>query len=370
MAKRDYYESLGVHKNASDVEIKKAYRALAMRYHPDRNQEDKDAEAKFKEIAEAYEVLSEPSKRANYDQYGHRGEGDFGSYQSRGFDFNSGADEIFSEIFGEIFGRRRPSGPRPAKGSDLRYDLRLEFTEAVFGVEKTIEIPARQACSTCGGVGARPGTTMDVCPLCRGHGKTIFQQGFFRVERDCSRCSGKGKIIAHPCLKCKGVGVVKVRRSLDINIPPGVETGSRLRLAGEGEPGANGGPPGDLYVVLSVDSHDFFSRQGDDVVCELPITFTQAAIGAEIEVPTLDGTAKITVPPGSQHGAILTLRGKGIPRAGAGRRGNQRLVVQIEVPTRLSSRQVELLKEFDSLQTTGAESAAGRFWEKVKKTFA
>lgn len=369
MAKRDYYEVLDVHRNASDAEIKKAYRKLALRHHPDKNPDDDEAEARFKEVAEAYEVLADPSKRARYDQFGHPDEGGAGSYGGGGFDFHSHVDDLFSEIFGDMFGHRRPRGPRAERGEDLRYNLTIDFQEALFGAVKEIQIPLLRLCDACAGTGARRGTTPSACPECKGRGRLRMQQGFFTIERECSRCDGSGKIVADPCPDCSGHGEVERLRSLSLNIPPGVDNGTRLRLTGEGSAGRHGGPPGDLYVVLSVREHPLFTRHGADVVCDVPISFVQAALGAEIEAPTLEGSARVQIPPGTQHGAVLTLKGKGGPRGRLGGRGDQKIVVALEVPRRLSPRQAELLREFQSLQEEGAEPGVTRFWEKVKKLF-
>ncbi|GAB4262639.1 MAG: molecular chaperone DnaJ [Deferrisomatales bacterium] len=369
MAKRDYYEVLGVHRNASDTEIKKAYRRLALRYHPDRNPDDRSAEARFKEVAEAYEVLSDPSKRAQYDQFGHAGDRGFGSYTAEEFDFRSHVDDLFGEIFGDIFGHRRPRGPRPQRGADLRYNLTLSFEDAVFGCSRQIELPVRRRCDTCGGSGAKPGTSPVTCPECRGHGRVRFQQGFFTVERECAACGGSGRVAQELCPDCRGQGTVQRKRRLSIRVPPGVETGTRLRVAGEGEAGVHGGPPGDLYVVLSVREHELFTRRGADVLCEVPISMVQAALGAEIEVPTLEGPARVKVPPGTQHGAVLTLKGRGGPTGKGGRRGDQQVILQVEIPRRLTPRQEELLREFESLQEEARDSAVGRFWEKVRQLF-
>lgn len=369
MAKRDYYEVLGVHRNASDVEIKKAYRKLALECHPDRNPGDAAAEARFKEGAEAYEVLSDPAKRAQYDQFGHAGERGFANYSTGDFDFRSHVDDLFGEIFGDIFGHRRPRGPRAERGADLRYNLTVDFEEGVFGCTRDIEIPVLRACETCGGSGARPGTSPVACPECEGQGRVRFQQGFFTVERECPRCQGQGRVAADPCPTCNGRAQLRQKRRLKIRIPPGSETGTRLRVTGEGEAGGHGGPPGDLYVVLTVKEHPLFVRHGLDLVCEVPISFPQAALGAEIDVPTLEGTVRVQVPRGAQHGSVLSLRGKGVPRGTTIRRGDQKIVLQVEIPKRLTARQEELLREFDSLQEQAEESMVGRFWEKVRKIF-
>ena len=367
MAKRDYYEILGVKQNASDAEIKKAYRQFALRHHPDRNPDDAEAERRFKEGAEAYEALSDPSKRTQYDQFGHREGTPFGGgFGSQGFEFHSNVDDLFGEIFGDIFGQRRPRGPRPERGADLRYNLNLEFSEAVFGATREVEIPARRSCGECGGSGARPGTEPITCARCGGHGRVRLQQGFFSVEQECSQCGGAGRVAQDPCPRCRGRGTAQVTRSLSLQIPPGVETGTRLRVAGEGEGGTHGGPAGDLYVVLSVSEHPLFTRHGQDLICEVPVTMAQAALGTDIEVPTLEDRARVRIPPGTQHGTVLTLRGQGVPRGQGGRRGDQKIVVQVEIPRKLTPRQAELLREFEQLQESVDESVVGRFWDKVR----
>lgn len=369
MAKRDYYDVLGVHRNASETEIKKAYRKLALQYHPDRNPEDRSAEARFKEVAEAYEVLSDPSKRTRYDQFGHAGDRGFGTYSTGDFDFRSHVDDLFGEIFGDIFGHRRPRGPRAERGADLRYNLSVEFEDSVFGSSREIEIPVRRTCETCRGSGAKPGTAPVTCSECRGHGRVRFQQGFFSVERECPGCGGQGRVAVDACPECRGQGTVHRKRRLSIRIPPGVETGTRLRVAGEGEAGLQGGPPGDLYVVLTVREHALFSRHGADIVCEVPVSMVQATLGAEIEVPTLEDRARLKIPAGTQHGTVLALKGRGAPIGKGGRRGDQKIVVHVEVPTRVTSRQAGLLREFELLQEEAGESAVGRFWEKVRSIF-
>ena len=339
---RDYYEVLGVPRNASDQEIKSAYRRLALKHHPDRNQGDAQAEERFKEAAEAYGVLGDADKRRRYDAYGHAGLGG----GAQGFDPTIFSD--FSDIlgdffgFGDAFGRRR--GPR--RGADLRYNLDVSFEEAAFGMETQLRIPRAERCETCSGSGAAPGTKPVTCPTCRGAGQVTFQQGFFSVARTCSHCRGTGRIVAEPCKTCRGEGHVAVERTLQIRIPAGVDNGSQLRIGGEGEPGAQGGPSGDLYVVLRVAEHAFFKRDGTHLVCEMPVGVAQAALGATIDVPTLDGgTAKLHVPDGTQSGTVLKLRGQGIPALGGRGRGDLHVLVRVVVPKHLSSEQRKLFEQ-------------------------
>jgi molecular chaperone DnaJ len=340
---RDYYEVLGVPRNASDQEVKSAYRKLALKYHPDRNSGDKEAEERFKEAAEAYSVLGDPGKRQRYDAYGHAGVSGAGA----GFDPTVFADfgDILGDLFGfgDLFGRRR-GGPR--RGSDLRYNLELSFDEAVFGTETHIQIPRSELCSTCQGSGSAPGTKPSECPSCGGAGQVTFQQGFFSVARTCGRCRGSGRIITSQCRDCAGQGRVAVERKLQIRIPAGVDTGSQLRIAGEGEAGSAGAPPGDLYVVLRVQEHPFFKRDGSALVCEVPISLTQAALGAQIEVPTADGgQTRLTVPEGTQGGASFRIRGQGVPHLGSKGRGDLHVLIRVVVPTKLSSEQRKLLEQ-------------------------
>ncbi|HXK11322.1 MAG TPA: molecular chaperone DnaJ [Vicinamibacteria bacterium] len=340
---RDYYEVLGVPRNASDQEIKSAYRKLALRHHPDRNPGDKQAEERFKEAAEAYGVLGDAEKRQRYDTYGHAG---VAGAAGAGFDPTIFAD--FSDIlgdffgFGDVFGRRR--GPR--RGGDLRYNLEISFEEAAFGTETQIRIPRAETCATCAGSGAAPGTKPVSCPTCRGSGQITFQQGFFSVARTCGHCRGAGRIVAERCKTCDGEGQVRVERTLQIKIPPGVDTGSQLRIGGEGEPGPQGGAPGDLYVVVRAADHAFFKRDGTNLFCELPVSVTQAALGATVEVPTLDGgKTKLTVPEGTQAGTILRLRGQGVPSLGGRGRGDLHVLLRVVVPRHLTSEQRKILEQ-------------------------
>jgi molecular chaperone DnaJ len=339
----DYYEILDVARTASEQEIKSAYRKMALKYHPDRNPGNKEAEDKFKQAAEAYAVLSDPDKRQRYDAYGHAGLGGGGF----GFDPTTFADfgDILGDFFGfgDLFGRRR-GGPR--RGQDLRYNLDLTFEEAAFGTETHIQIPRLQNCATCQGSGAAPGTSPTTCSACTGTGQVTFQQGFFSVARTCGRCRGTGRIVTSQCKDCRGQGQVQTERKLQIKIPAGVDTGSQLRIAGEGEPGTAGGPPGDLYVVVRAEEHPFFKREGAHVLCEVPISIAQAALGATLEVPTVDGgTTRVQVGEGTQSGATVRVRGQGIPHLGAKGRGDLHVLLRVVVPTKLNPDQRRLLEQ-------------------------
>jgi molecular chaperone DnaJ len=360
---KDYYETLEVDRSATDSDLKKAYRRLALKYHPDRNPGDKASEDKFKEINEAYACLSDSQKRENYDNFG-TAEGIGGT----GFgDFTSNFGDIFGDIFGDFFGdftgRRRR---RPAKGQDLRYDLELDLKDAVFGVETEINIPRWENCAVCEGTGSKPGTSSSVCPTCSGTGQTKLQQGFFAISRTCSRCGGTGSIITDPCTKCKGQGKVREKRTVSLKVPQGVDTGIRLRVAGEGEAGILGGPNGDLYVVINVKPHPFFRRKGNDLHCEIPVSFTQASMGAEIEVPTIYGKESLKIPSGTPSGRVFHLRGKGAPKLGGFGKGDQYITVFVDVPKKLTKRQKELLREFADIS---GDDISKRFMDKVKDIF-
>jgi molecular chaperone DnaJ len=342
--KRDYYEILGVPRNASEQEIKSAYRKLALRHHPDRNPGDQEAEERFKEAAEAYGVLGDADKRQRYDAYGHAGLGG----AAAGFDPTIFADfgDILGDFFGfgDIFGRRTRGGPR--RGADLRYDLEISLEEAAFGTETHIQIPRTETCSVCAGSGAAPGTKPTTCGTCQGAGQVTFQQGFFSVARTCGRCRGTGKIVASPCKQCGGQGQVPVERKLQLKIPGGVDTGSQLRVGGEGEPGAAGGPAGDLYVVVRVQDHPVFKRDGTHLFCEVAVGIVQAALGGSVEVPTLGGgTTRVTLHEGTQPGAVLRVRGQGVPHLGGKSRGDLHVVVRVVVPSKLSADQRRLLEQ-------------------------
>jgi len=377
VAKRDYYEVLGISRDAGPEEIKKAYRKLARQYHPDANPGDKSAEEKFKEIAEAYEVLSDPEKRAAYDRFGHaaangQGFGGFGGFGGEGFggfgDFG-GLGDLFDMFFGG--GARARRGPQ--KGADLRADLEISFKEAAFGVEKDLRVPRVEDCEKCRGTGAAPGTAPQKCPVCGGAGQVQYAQStpFGRIMQThpCDRCRGTGRIVEKPCGDCHGAGKVRRTRTIHVKIPPGVDTGTRLRVAGEGESGVRGGPPGDLYVYLNVRPHRFFRREGNDIICEVPVSFAQAALGDELEVPTLEGTAKIRLPEGTQHGTDFRLRGKGIPDLNGYGRGDQYVRIKVVTPTRLTERQKQLLREFALLSGENPSGEAKGFFEKVKDAF-
>lgn len=376
MSKRDYYEVLGVERNASPEEIKKAYRKLARKYHPDVNKEP-DAEERFKEVKEAYDVLSDPEKRARYDRYGHAEPqgGGYGGFGGFGGAEAGGGFGGFEDIFDMFFGGRRSNPQAPRRGADIEYPLTLEFKEAVFGVEKTLQVPREESCSTCHGSGAKPGSKLETCPVCHGTGQeeTFQSTPFGRLinRRTCSRCHGRGRLVKQPCPTCHGRGRIRVTRKIQVNIPAGVEDGSQLRMAGEGEAGVNGGPPGDLYILLRVKPHPFFSRDGDDIYCEVPITFVQAALGDEIEVPTLDGRVKLKIPPGTQSETYFRIRGKGVPRLRGHGQGDQHVKVVVVVPTRLTERQKQLLREFAE-EGDAAEGMGGQeqtFFERMKRAF-
>jgi molecular chaperone DnaJ len=364
---KDYYKILGVSRDATQDEIKKAFRQLALKYHPDRNLGDKEAEEKFKEINEAYSCLSDPEKRANYDRFG-TAEGVGAGFGGFGAGFG-GFTDIFEDIFDDFFsafgGTKRP---RPTKGADLSYRLDITLEEAAFGTEKKITIPRWQNCDVCGGSGSAPGTSPITCPNCRGTGHVRFQQGFFSVSKTCGRCQGSGKIITNPCKNCKGNGKVKVQREILVKIPAGVDSGSRLRVSGEGDLGSYGGPPGDLYVLINVEDHPFFKRDGMNIYCQVPISFTKAVFGGEIEVPTLNGHESLKIPAGTPSGKSFHIKGKGMPRIGGHHRGDQIVSVYIDVPKKLTPRQKELLEEFERLSEEATEKKG--FKNKLKDFFA
>ncbi len=366
MAKRDYYETLGVPKNASEDEIKKAYRKLAMKHHPDRNQGDssKVAEEKFKEAKEAYEMLSDAQKRAAYDQYGHAGvDPNMRGGPGGGDGFNGGFAEAFGDIFGDMFGQQRGrsgGGRQVYRGSDLSYAMEITLEEAARGKDAQIRIPSWETCTVCSGLGAKPGTQAKTCSTCHGSGAVQMRQGFFSVQQTCPHCQGKGKIIPDPCTSCHGQGKAKRQKTLEVKIPAGIDGGMRIRSAGNGEPGTNGGPPGDLYIEIRLKEHDIFERDGDDLHCAMPISIITAALGGEIDVPTLEGKAAIDIPEGTQTGKQFRLRGKGIKGVRASYPGDLYCHITVETPVKLTEHQRKLLKELDeSLKKGGAKHSPG-----------
>lgn len=356
--KRDYYEVLGVDRSAGDQDLKRAYRKLALKFHPDKNPGDREAEEKFKEAAEAYEVLRDASKRQIYDQYGHQGLEGAGFSGFGGFeDIFSSFGDIFEDFFG--FGGGRRSRSRANRGADLRYDMQLSFMEAAFGTEKEIDVEKAEACNACNGIGAEPGTGAETCPHCGGSGQVGRSQGFFTVRTTCSNCRGQGQVISNPCQTCRGHGKVLARKKVSVRIPAGVDNGSRLRLTGEGEAGAYSGPHGDLYVFIHTEDHDFFKRDDTSVLCQIPISFVQAALGDTISIPTLKGKTDLEIPKGTQPGDLFRLRGEGIPSLRNGHRGDQIVQVNVKIPTHLNKKQAALLKEFATLEE-------GKFTSKLK----
>jgi molecular chaperone DnaJ len=372
VAKRDYYETLGVDRNAGDDEIKKAFRRLARQFHPDLQSGDhqkKAAEEKFKEINEAYEVLGDAEKRKRYDMFGHAGPQGFGG--AEGFDFGRGGfGDVFNDIFEDFFGGGTGRGrSRAERGSDLQYNLELSFEEAVYGKDAKLKIPRWESCPDCKGTGAKSSAGLKVCPGCKGAGQLRFQQGFFSVSRTCNQCEGAGQIISDPCETCRGRKRVYRERTLSVNIPAGIETGMRLRLAHEGEHGVNGGPPGDLFVAISVKPHETFTRKGTDIVCDVPISFVTASLGGKIEVPTLKGNTVIKVPAGTQHDKALRLKGLGVPSLKGGHTGDQIIRIKVQIPTKLSARQKELLTEFAKESGMPLDTDGEGFFDKMKTYF-
>jgi molecular chaperone DnaJ len=382
MAKRDYYTVLGLNRDATEEDIKKSYRKHAMKHHPDRNPDDKSSEEKFKEAKEAYEILSDAKKRAAYDQFGHAGvdpSAGFGAGAgARGFGGGpegfGGFADAFGDIFGEIFGAQRGGrgGSGVYRGADLRYNLELSLEDAARGTEAKIRIPTMEACEPCKGTGAKPGTQPKTCGACNGRGEVRVSQGFFSIQQTCPTCHGTGKVIPEPCTACHGVGRIKKHKTLSVKIPAGVDQDDRIRLTGEGEAGANGGPNGDLYVVVSLRPHQVFQREAADLHCEMPISFATAALGGEIEIPTLDGHANIKVPPETQTGQVFRLRGKGIRPVRGSVTGDLYCHVAIETPVKLTARQRELLREFEAIndKDPGAHNPRAKSWmDKVKEFF-
>ena len=384
MAKRDYYETLGVAKGASADEIKKGYRTKAKELHPDRNADNPNAEAQFKEANEAYEVLKDPEKKAAYDRYGHAafegGMGGGGGHRGGGFggggqgDFSSAFSDVFDDLFGDFMGGQRGGGSRrAARGADLRYNLGITLEDAYRGMQKSINVPTSVACDSCNGSGSEGGAEPTTCPTCSGMGKVRAQQGFFTVERTCPTCSGMGQIVKNPCKSCRGAGRVEKDRALSVNIPAGVETGTRIRLAGEGEAGMRGGPSGDLYIFIEVQDHKLFERDGPNLFCRVPVSMSTAALGGSIEVPTIDGgRGRVQIPAGSQSGRQMRLRGKGMPPLRGGGTGDMIIELAVETPVNLPSRQKELLQEFEkessnnNPESSSFFSSVKSFWDSMK----
>ncbi|MEL7252612.1 MAG: molecular chaperone DnaJ [Pseudomonadota bacterium] len=382
MAKRDYYEVLGVGRGASADEIKKAYRGKAKELHPDRNKDDPNAESAFKEAGEAYDILKDPEKKAAYDRFGHAafeggtgaGARPGGGFQQQG-DFASAFSDVFDDLFGDFMGGGRGGGARQraSRGSDLRYNLRVSLEEAFTGMQKTINVPTSVMCTSCDGSGAEGGAEPTTCPTCSGMGKVRAQQGFFTVERTCPTCSGMGQIISNPCKECQGLGRVEKDRSLSVNIPAGVETGTRIRLGGEGEAGMRGGPAGDLYIFIEVTPHQIFEREENNLFCRVPVSLTTAALGGDIEVPTIDGgRSRVKIPEGSQSGRQMRLRSKGMPALRGGAAGDMFIELAVETPVNLTARQKELLREFSELgennnpESNSFFSSVKSFWDGMK----
>jgi len=368
-SKRDYYEVLGVNKNATEAEIKKSYRRLAMKHHPDRNEGNVESENKFKEAKESYDVLSDESKRSTYDQFGHAGvEGSFGGGQANA----GGFGDIFDNVFGDIFGGGRQGGERVHRGADLRYDLDLNLEEAISGTTTKIRVGKLAACTTCSGSGAKKGSSPVNCPTCNGIGQVRMQQGFFSIQQTCPQCRGNGKIINDPCGSCNGKGRVRDNKTISVKIPPGVDTGDRIRLMGEGEAGEHSGPTGDLYVHVIVKKHPIFTRDGVNIHCHVPISFSMAALGGEIEVPTLDGKVNLKIPSETQTGKLFRLRGKGVRSVRSTSKGDLLCQVEIETPVKLDKQQKELLKQFnDSMENTNKNHSpqANSWLDGVKQFF-
>lgn len=381
MAKRDYYEILGVSKGASADEIKKGYRTKAKELHPDRNSDNPKAEAQFKEANEAYEILKNPDKKAAYDRYGHAAFEGGGGQRPGGFgggggqgDFSSAFSDVFDDLFGDFMGQRGGGGGRrAARGADLRYNLGISLEDAFKGMQKSINVPTSIACDSCNGSGAEGGAEPTTCPTCSGMGKVRAQQGFFTVERTCPTCSGMGQIVKNPCKSCRGAGRVEKERALSVNIPAGVETGTRIRLAGEGEAGMRGGPSGDLYIFIEVQDHELFERDGPNLFCRVPVSMSTAALGGSIEVPTIDGgRGRVQIPAGSQSGRQMRLRGKGMPPLRGGGTGDMIIELAVETPVNLTSRQKELLQEFEkesennNPESSSFFSSVKSFWDSMK----
>src|SRR5579871_1252488 len=373
--KRDYYEVLGVDRNVDDPTLKSAYRKLALQFHPDRNPNNHEAEEKFKEAAEAYSVLSDPQKRAAYDRYGHQGLQGFGAGAgAAGFDpaftdFGDILGDMFSDLFGASNGRRAGGRPRAQRGEDLRYDLEIALEDALHGLSVEIQVPRLELCTRCQGTGAEKNDGLVTCPMCHGRGEVLYQQSFLQIRRTCGQCNGRGQIIRRPCTQCKGEAYVRTQRKLKVNIPAGVDTGTRLRLAQEGQPGANGGPPGDLYVVINVKPHPIFERHGDDLHCAVPINIAQAALGAELDLLTFDGLQNVKIPEGTQSGATIKLRGLGIPKLQGSGRGDLWVHADVRTPTKLTREQKKLFEQLRETLPAENEPHEKSFLDKVKDYF-
>lgn len=371
MAKRDYYQVLGIEKNVSGAELKKAYRRQAMKYHPDRNEGDKAAEHKFKEAKEAYEVLNDSQKRAAYDQFGHSGvDPSMAGGGAGGSQGGGNFSDIFGDVFGDIFGGSRGSGSQAYRGNDLRYSLDLRLEDAIHGSEVQIRVPTLVACKTCSGTGAKPGTSPSTCSACGGHGQVRMQQGFFSIQQTCPKCRGSGREITSPCTTCNGSGRAQETKTLSVKVPAGVDDGDQIRLAGEGEAGENAGPAGDLYVQIRLKPHSIFRRDGDDLYCEMPLSFAKATLGGEVEIPTLSGRANIKIPAGTQSERVFRLRSKGVKNVRTAHVGDLYCKASVETPVNLTSEQKKLIKELDSLVQQGGDRHSPRAQSWVNKVKA
>ena len=371
VSKADYYEVLGVSRDASDQELKSAYRKLALKYHPDRNPGDHAAEEKFKEASEAYQVLSDADKRAAYDRFGHAGVGAAGSGGFGGFSGSVDLGDIFGDLFGEMFnvGGGQQRGTRQMRGDDLRYDLKIDFEDAIFGTEEEVKIRRFESCDTCKGTGSASGRGPTVCPQCHGRGQLRYQQGFFSVARTCSSCAGRGSIISDPCQTCRGETRVTREHKLNVKVPAGVEEGTRIRYSGEGDAGRSGGPNGDLYIVLSIREHDFFEREGQNLHCVIPISFPQAALGAEIEIEGVDGPVMLKIPEGTQSGKELRVRGKGVPFLNEKGRGDLIVQVVVQIPRKLTRAQRDLIAQLGESMAVENKPTSPGLLEKMKDLF-
>lgn len=368
--KRDCYEVLGVSRSSSLDEIKKAYRKLAIQFHPDKNPNNKEAEEKFKEAAESYSILSDPDNRAKYDQFGHAAFQNGGRGGFEGFSDFSGFEDLFGDIFSSFFGGS--SGGKRSKGKagrDLRYDLEITFEEAVFGAQKEVEIPKRVTCDSCAGSGARDGSAPESCKECQGAGQIRVQQGFFTISRTCGRCSGSGQTIANPCRTCGGSGLKTAQSKISVKIPAGIDEGQRLKLRGEGEAGTAGGPPGDLYVQIAIQQHSIFQRQESEIVCEVPISYTTAVLGSEIEVPTLEGMMKLKIPAGTESGKIFRLKNRGVQILGSNRRGDQHVRVSVQIPKKITEEYRQILEKLKEVEKNNVDTDSKSFFDKVKELF-